>query len=191
MGIIQKLFKERVIFDKTRQYRYVLLRILNENLPSITFIMLNPSIADANKDDPTIRRIKGFANMWGYGVVFILNLFAYRSTSPSKLKKVLDPIGPMNDFYLDLIAGASDKIIVAWGTNGELHNRANIVLDSLPKKNKLFCLEKTKNGFPKHPLYTGKDIIPQSYGWVSDNTNGVIRKRADLMSFMNVNGGSM
>lgn len=46
------------------------------------FIMLTPSTADADTDDPTIRRCIGFAKSSGFGGLYVGNLFAYRSTQP-------------------------------------------------------------------------------------------------------------
>jgi hypothetical protein len=42
-------------------YRYSL-SIWSDRLPRIGFIMLNPSTADATKNDPTIRRCINFAD---------------------------------------------------------------------------------------------------------------------------------
>lgn len=183
--MFKNLFSKRAIFDETRTYRYVLIRKISSNLPAILFIMLNPSIADEHKDDPTIRRVIGFAKLWGYGIVLVMNLFAFRSTNPSLIKEVKDPIGKKNDYYLKLISGLVSKIIVAWGTNGKYLNRANNIMKILPKKNKLYCLEKTKDGHPRHPLYVQRDVIPQPFGWeTSGEYDSVIRDKITLMNFM-------
>src|SRR3546814_16904510 len=63
-------------------------RIWDDTKPQCMFIMLNPSTADADLDDPTIRRCIGFAKSWGYGGLQVCNLFAYRSTEPRELLKV-------------------------------------------------------------------------------------------------------
>ena len=68
-------------------YRYSLTRKWEAWKGTVNFIMLNPSTADAQEDDPTIRRCIGFAKAWGYGGIVVTNLFAYRATNPKELKK--------------------------------------------------------------------------------------------------------
>lgn len=182
--MFNKIIQKRAILDETRKYRYILTRKINQN-PPILFIMLNPSTADEYQDDPTIRRIIEFTKSWGYGSSIVMNLFAYRSSDPSELKKATNPIGRMNDYYLNLVSNHVDKIIVAWGVNGNYLNRAEKVVDILPLKNKVFCLEKTKEGYPKHPLYIRSNIIPIPFGWdPNSNFESVIRKKITLIDFM-------
>ena len=124
--------------------------------------MLNPSTADAMVDDPTIRRVIGFAKDWGYGSALVGNLFAYRATDPKELKQRYDAVGEENDYYLSLLARLSDKIIVAWGSMKYAKVRARAVVHLL-RDRQLQCLGKTKDGSPRHPLYVKKDIIVEPY----------------------------
>lgn len=132
------------------QYRYALRRIWDSNEPSVLFIALNPSTADAHLDDSTLRRCIKFAATWGYGGVTMANLFAFRATSPKVLRRVADPVGPENDMWLDELTTAAKAVVAAWGNLGRLHDRAAIVSRRLGK---LYCLERTVSGAPKHPLY--------------------------------------
>ena len=75
------------IFSSDRIFRYILWRTWNEQNGHLMVIGLNPSTADETQDDPTIRRCVGFARQWGYGGLYMLNLFAYRATDPSELMK--------------------------------------------------------------------------------------------------------
>ncbi len=84
--------KEAVISDCGR-YRYRLTRRWGDG-PLLSFIMLNPSTADAEVDDPTIRRCMGFARRDGYGGIVVGNLYAFRTTKPKALFAADNPLGP-------------------------------------------------------------------------------------------------
>lgn len=142
------------IISEDNQYRYQLLRVWDETLPRILFIMLNPSTADATKDDPTIRRVISFAKSWGYGGVYVGNLFAFRSTDPKRLKYVTDPTGEDNIQHITTMFGLVDKIIYAWGNN---QTEPDWLCDLVPAP---YCIELSKKGVPKHPLYLKKDTQP-------------------------------
>ncbi len=117
--------------------------------------MLNPSTADAETDDPTIRRCIGFARKWGFQELQVGNLFAWRATDPRELKQALDPVGPENDRHLMTMSGCADVVIAAWGARGNYRNRAAEVLDLL--EGTVYHLGLTKQGHPKHPLYLRAD----------------------------------
>ncbi len=148
-------------FSKDRVYRYALWRTWDEELAHVMFIGLNPSTADGTIDDPTIRRCIGFAREWGYGGVYMLNLFAFRATDPRALKLATDPIGPENDTSLLMYAEGADKVIAAWGNGGRLLNQGYYVNGILNLK--LFCLGVTKSKQPRHPLYARGDSLLLAY----------------------------
>lgn len=134
------------------EYRYRLDRTWDERLTKVAFIMLNPSTADASKDDPTIRRCIRFAMDWGYGGIVVGNLFALRSADPLVLKMHGAPVGPDNDSHLNAIAAECSEVVCAWGGHGSLMNRDAVVTDALMLY-ELVCLKRTKDGSPGHPLY--------------------------------------
>ena len=119
------------------------------------FICLNPSTADDTLDDPTIRRIMGFAKRWDYGSVTIGNIFAFRTVSPVLLKKALDPVGPENDDWLLKLKSRAARVVVGWGNHGAYRNRAQTVRKLL--KMETLCLGENKSGQPVHPLYIPRD----------------------------------
>ena len=128
------------------------------------FIGLNPSTADETNDDPTIRRCIGYAKSWGFGGIYMLNLFAYRATEPQELKKVTDPIGSENNkflkYYLNYLS--PERLNIAcWGMRGAFMNRSETVIELLGINN-LSCLGITKDGYPKHPLYLKRNLKPVS-----------------------------
>ena len=133
-------------------YRWFLKRYW-ENRKALVFIGLNPSTADAKRDDPTIRRCVSFARRDGYGGIIMLNLFAYRATDPKVLSAVDDPVGEQNDQTIrDLCKNRT--VVLAWGneSNAFVRERAAAVIKMLYPPS-LICLGKTKNGSPRHPLY--------------------------------------
>lgn len=139
-------------------YRYTLTREWNGSLPALTFIMLNPSTADATLDDPTIRRCIGFARARGFGGLRVLNLFAFRATDPAEMKAAPDPVGPDNDEHLREMFLAAAKvgvpIIAAWGAHGGHMDRESAVRALAAECGvTLMCLGATKDGHPRHPLY--------------------------------------
>ena len=91
----------------------------------IAFVGLNPSTADETSDDPTVRRCIGFARRWGFGGMFMLNAFAYRSTDPRLLKTAVNPIGPRNRTTLLRTCRRCQMTVVCWGSWGELCQAAS------------------------------------------------------------------
>lgn len=140
------------------RYRYRLTRTWDADRPTIAFVMLNPSTADASADDPTIRRCLGYATEWGYGSLLVGNLFAARATDPDRLAGLADPVGPENDEHLLAIHEAARRTVVAWGARGTLRDRWRAVLDMLAGE--LVALDTTKGGQPVHPLYQPADALP-------------------------------
>ncbi|EXS21499.1 hypothetical protein J658_3566 [Acinetobacter baumannii 573719] len=116
--------------------------------------MLNPSTADHEEDDPTIRRCIGFAEDNGFDGIVVLNLYAFRSTDPENLWKCENPIGDLNDVY---IGNIKEKVVIcAWGKNAK-KERVNQVLRILEANGvSVSCLGVNKNNSPKHPLYLAK-----------------------------------
>ena len=139
-------------------YRYQLWRIWDVGAYTMPIVMLNPSTADADHDDPTIRRCMAFARRERFGGIHVLNLFAYRSTSPTDMKAAADPIGPENDGELDRLFIAAKEygtpVLAAWGAHGDFRQRASQVrgLARAIGAN-LQCLGTTDKGHPRHPLY--------------------------------------
>jgi hypothetical protein len=132
---------------------------------SLPFIMLNPSTADAEVDDPTIRRCMGFARREGYGGIIVVNLFGLRSPTPKRLKEDRDVIGPENEKHLDEVAMACVEtgvpMVCAWGAHGGF--RAGFLVDRLRVLGvQLLCLGTTNDGSPRHPLYVKRDapLVP-------------------------------
>jgi hypothetical protein len=132
-------------------YRYALWRNWDEHLPRVLFVLLNPSTADAVRDDRTVQCCIRFARSWSFGSLEIVNLFAFRATNPALLRTETDPIGPLNDSYIYETATRSALIVAGWGNDGSLYSR-NIAVLQLFAGREVYCLGTTKEGVPRHPL---------------------------------------
>jgi hypothetical protein len=130
---------------------------------TVVFVMLNPSIADGDRDDPTIRKCVKFARREKYQSLLVVNLFAFRATSPRVLLAVGpgdDPVGHRNQDALERIED-DDLVICAWGAHGGHLGQDETMLGWLGDHT-LFCLGETKDSHPRHPLYVRDDqpLIP-------------------------------
>lgn len=133
-------------------YRYLLWRRWAD-AATVLFVMLNPSTADARRDDPTIRRCSGFARAWGFGGVEVVNLFAWRATDPRELRRAADPVGPENDRVIAAAAARNHAVIAAWGNHGALGERDRQVAALLARFRPRCLGAPTARGAPRHPLY--------------------------------------
>lgn len=146
------------LFTDCGSHRLVLHRVWNRELPLVAFIGLNPSTANETQDDPTIRRVVAMARSWGYGGVFMLNLFTYISTNPACLD-----VTNGNYIYADTTLRETVKkckmVVFAWG-NFKVHGRDAEVKAMFPEA---YALQINKNGSPKHPLYVRAETQPIPY----------------------------
>lgn len=148
----------RANFDRSGAYRYTLIRTWDAAGPRIAFCLLNPSTANARRDDPTIRRCLGFARAWGYGSLEVVNCFALRATDPRELARAADPIGPANDAAIRRAARRAAMTVAGWGAHGALLGRGQRVRGLLGRAGTpVVCLGTTAAGHPRHPLYLPAD----------------------------------
>ena len=146
-------------------FRYALGRNWDGKLPTIAFVGLNPSVADDEIDDPTIRRCIGFAKREGCGSLIMLNLYALRSTAPAALRNVEDPLGPEWAQMTELWVRKAQKVVACWGADPmarKAHAEA-VEFFGYMQGLSLWCLGKTKDGYPRHPLYIRSDQPLEKY----------------------------
>ena len=149
-------------------HRYALSREWSGGTGLCGFIGLNPSTADADNDDPTIRRCVGFARDWGYAGIRVVNLFSLRTKSPALLKLADYPQcigGARNEQTIQECVDACRLVVAAWGIHGGYRNRAAEVLGALNGA-AIYQLGMTRQGYPRHPLYlprgaTAKPLVEQ------------------------------
>lgn len=149
------------------RYRYALWRDTGAlgGEGTVLFVMLNPSTADAEQDDPTIRRCIRFARDWGYARLAVGNLYALRATDPQALLTDADPVGPENDAWLQRLSGNALERVVAWGANRAVAARAEAALRILTYGGSLGvrCLAQTKDLHPHHPLRLPAALRPKPF----------------------------
>lgn len=143
-------------------YRYALGRSWAPG-PECLWIMLNPSTADASKDDATIRRIRSFSSAWGFTGLVVVNLFAYRTAYPADLAVARDikgigyVVGPENDEAIRAVLKAAGRVVFAWGNSfgklGWFKSRIAAVRQLVKAAGAdPYCLGVTESGEPKHPV---------------------------------------
>ena len=170
-------------FSEDGEYRYSLERswgpglFAREGSNHVIWIMLNPSVGDGLRDDPTIVRCMEYTNAWGYTRMSIINLFGYISTDPKVLKTLEDPVGPENNLFWEKVLGLSGKvplIICAWGVSGSYLDQDEDSLIWLVHEHKLplFALRVNKSGSPCHPLRLPASLIPQPYSYTKKGIDG-------------------
>ncbi|MBL4906200.1 MAG: DUF1643 domain-containing protein [Sneathiella sp.] len=155
-------FKESgATFSDCKTFRYRLWRKWN-NGPTVSFLMLNPSTADENRNDPTIERCHRRAVAMGFGALDVINIFSFRATDPKDLKKATDPVGPETNTILLESARSADMTICAWGSHGDHKNRDREVRHLLKSNDiDVHFLTLTSKGQPGHPLYIPYSKTPQ------------------------------
>ena len=146
------------------RFRYWLHRDLaSDGREGLVFVMLNPSTADADNNDPTVRRCMAFGRAWGYRELSVVNLFALRATNPNDLRRHgSEAVGKHNDEVLRWMRRhpATSMVVAAWGNQGAHLNRdaaATAIIG--PAK----ALGVTQRGCPKHPLYVRRSTQPVPY----------------------------
>lgn len=151
--------KKGAIISKCGKYRFQLWRIWDETKPLVMWVMHNPSTADADSDDPTIRRIIQFSKDFGCGGLYVGNLSPYRATDPKELNYLTpDELLPVEVFdHTRQMISKCDLHMIACGIPAR--NVSDKVITSFP-----FIvwnhLGLTKHGAPKHPLYLPKHLRP-------------------------------
>jgi len=156
----------RATFSDCGLYRYHLYRRWSWDRPVLGGILLNPSTADAVRDDPTTRVMMGFADRWGYGGWWPCNLFAYRGTYPDGLVGLDDPVGSGNDVALSYMFSRVDDVLVAWGKNAERirPGRARSVAETAERHGvRLWCIGQNGDGSPRFPRAVPRETSPSRF----------------------------
>lgn len=127
---------------------------------------VNPSIAVAGKDDPTIRKVRSIAEHEGFDGWIMVNLYPLVSTDPDGLPEEADPQLVKNN--LDVIEAVAKSYYIGriWAAWGDIIEKRFYLGDGLYDiQEKLYCIDaewycrgaRTKKGNPRHPLYMSLD----------------------------------
>lgn len=143
-------------------YRYRLERRFRDG-PTMMFIMVNPSTADAEADDQTIKKCVGFAQRAAFGRVIVGNKFAFRSTDVGLLRSARDPVGPENDEHLRAMLDEADQVVAGWG---QLTKLPEVLRDRWKEIVRLadvagctlHAIGTNADRHPKHPQMTGYNV---------------------------------
>ncbi len=148
------LFLERdAVISDCGTYRYLLRRTWDHSKPRALVVMLNPSTADAEVDDATIRSLVRLLRD-SYGSFEVVNVFAFRSTDPKRLTEAADPVGTRNLPIIEAAIGRCDVAICAWGAHPMARSASMDIRNAIrAARPAMYCFGKTKDGDPKHPLY--------------------------------------
>lgn len=162
------------VLSEDRVYRYALWRSLDNEAwdagyepdaytsPerfTLCFVLLNPSTADENTNDPTIDKLIKYGKAWNYQRLVVVNLFAYRETYSEKLPSLAsgrDIIGPDNDLEILKVVQGAHKVVCGWGKHGAILDRGPALARKLAiwlAPRTLWCFKKNLDGSPVHPLY--------------------------------------
>lgn len=159
------------------RYRHMLTRVWNPNGPMLAWVCLNPSTAGPADDDPTTRKLRGFAERWGFGRFVLVNLFPLCATDPKELHAATPderigryPLSMMQTAALRSVIFAHG-VVLAWGANGSRYPTAvGEALRATASSNAVWHLGLTKDGQPKHPLYLPYDTKRIDAGkWMEAN----------------------
>lgn len=155
--------RRSAVLSTCGRYRYLLAREWVDTGRTAVFPLLNPSTADATKNDHTSRRCVSYAQAWGCGSLLIVNLYAWRATNPRELAAADDPVGPANNAYLRAAAAIAEytggPLVAGWGTHALPERVADTL--ALPGMHRLSTLSLTQAGHPHHPLRLRDGLTPQ------------------------------
>lgn len=126
-------------------------------------IFANPSTADAQRLDPTLTRFRNFARSWGFGVMMIGNVRAWRATNPSDVPADPEAIGECNDAALATMINIADCVICGWGKLGGKERGAHVLAMIRAHGKQPFALRLNRDGSPAHPLYLPSNLMPTPF----------------------------
>ena len=169
----------RAIFSPDRRYRYSLIVDLVADAPArgsfcadplerrIAWLMLNPSIADETRDDPTVARCCKRSRLWGFTSLEVVNVYAIVGTVPEEALAGGDDDarGPENDDAIVRAVTAAEIVVCAWGKHATRSRirEIDMLLAVAGARGKARALKQNGDGSPAHPLYLPDALRPSAF----------------------------
>jgi hypothetical protein len=149
-------------------YRWALGREWFDAGPIMTFVMLNPSTATSYVRDRTDQQCEMFARREHAAGMLLVNLFAYRATSPIRLIRAqaqgVDVEGPANLPVIRqatrVMPGRTMTVLAygAWAGHPVVLSQALLTIGMLDAAGtELYTLGVTAKGHPRHPCRLAHD----------------------------------
>jgi hypothetical protein len=174
--MIRAAMKKAAEISPCKLYRWTLSREWSD-APKACWVMCNPSWADHEDDDPTIRRVIHFTKEWGFGGFTVVNLYPFRSPSPTECRAWAAWEGRGPDWSARdalqrneaLVAGLSKQagiVVAAWGAVAWDGDHVERIVECITSGAEpfpdIYCLGVTASGAPKHPMARGTHRIPDT-----------------------------
>jgi hypothetical protein len=168
------LIRRGAVFARDRTLRLTLTRRWADGT-LCCFIGHNPSTADHEIDDPTVRRWMHFARAWGYGGFIAVNLYPIRATDPAQARRWADweNNGPdwcaRDDIQhnMEIVATAAKEaalVVACWGAIATDENYIEALIEEIVCGNEpwpdVHVFGLTSGGAPIHPMARGKHRVP-------------------------------
>lgn len=157
------------IISECGKYRYRLDREVQPEGKVFAYFGINPSTADAIRDDQTVKKWIGFTLRNGGRKFIAGNVFSYRATKVTELASAPFPHGPQHLAHLLGIVQEADVLVPCWGSRDKvpknLHAQIDLLLTWLIATGKpVMCFGVTASGDPKHPQMLGysTELVPWS-----------------------------
>jgi hypothetical protein len=151
------------VYSQDMAKRYAYSQTWDASKPKVLWVMLNPGTGETEKRRRnTLERCKLWSSEWGFGGLFIGNVFATRTKSAKELITRGKETDQQNEAALRLLKATAAETVVAWGSKGSRQDRARLLA---PLLEGAVCLGFTASGEPRHPLYVPK--VTSRTRWVS------------------------
>lgn len=138
--------------------RFKLWQIWQPAEPILAWLMLNPSSADHERLDPTLRRVAGFTRDNGFGGFVAVNVFPQRNAKQDR--RWIDEAAAlqMNGRLIPRALLGCQSCCLAWGAWDWAQAPGWQLATQLARRLPLCWLGQTQSGSPKHPLYLAKSV---------------------------------
>lgn len=153
--------------SSNKKYRYLLKYKENgsSNTNTLYVIGLNPSTADMNTPDATMKRLFRLCVLNGYDSFVMFNLYPHRATDPDRMDMKVNSNEFENNIKHiknNLPQGAT--VLLCYGNN---IGKRSYLIDSLmkirqigeKKKVNWKCISESNLGFPSHPIGEEYDLF--------------------------------